>query len=580
MGRDPHRLRELRLALRRARTSTKLPPLEPLSRLPRKFGRYALFDFVGKGGMAEIFLARAHTDLGASRLCVVKQILPEFALHPQFAEMLIHEAKLAAGLNHAHIVQVFDLGREVDQLYIAMEYVEGFDLNALLRRCSQRKIPLPFEFAMRIISDVLSGLDYAHRRVGDDGKLLGIVHRDVSPSNLLVSLEGEVKLCDFGIAHANDAVLSEGGEMDEAIKGKAGYMSPEHARGEAIDARADVFAVGIVMWELLAGKRMYRKESDVPLLEQAKRAEIPPLPEKGLPLEGKVHALVMKALAANRDERYATAGAMLRDLESYMSEAKLVASPLKLGEWLVESFGAEMIDQRRARERLTLDVLPSIFVAASAPTCPHRAVPVGRADRRRRTPRAAVRRPDGASAQSAVAAGQSVPSCRRCRPAGARSTAGGSARSAVAPGVNRRRRTVVGEARRRAAEAPARRARSPSSLVGDRRRDRRVRAPRGAHRVSADAPRGRRTPGPAPARVHLRGAARARRTRGGGDARDVPVLREARGRGHARGARGGAPSEGEGAPVDRRRGAGRAGRLARVPARPRPVLPGTDRRGR
>jgi serine/threonine-protein kinase len=356
-------------------------PLEPLARLPRKFGRYALFDFIGKGGMAEIFLARAHTELGAARLCVVKQILPELATHPQFAEMLIHEAKLAARLNHANIVQVFDLGREGSQLYIAMEYVEGFDLNLLLRRCTQKKIPLPFEFALRIIADTLMGLDYAHRRTNDDGVPLGIVHRDVSPSNVLVSLEGEVKLCDFGIAHANDTVLTAGSDLDEAIKGKAGYMSPEHARGEAIDARADVFAVGIVMWELLAGRRMYRRESDVPMIEQAKKADIPPLPEKGLPLEPKVHALVKKALAANRDERYASAAAMLRDVEALMSEAKLVASPLKLGEWLVQSFGDEILEQRRARERLT--PMPSLAAppathSSSPPTHPPAPVPASR----------------------------------------------------------------------------------------------------------------------------------------------------------------------------------------------------------
>jgi len=347
-----------------------LDPNGPQSRLPRRFGRYALFDFIGKGGMAEIYLARAHTDLGASRLCVVKQILSEFALHPQFAEMLIHEAKLAARLNHAHIVQVFDLGREGDQLYIAMEYVEGFDLNALLRRCSQKKVPLPFEFAMRIVSDSLSGLDYAHRRVGDDGKPLGIVHRDVSPSNLLVSLEGEVKVCDFGIAHANDVVFKHSDlQMDEAIKGKAGYMSPEHARAEPIDARADVFAVGIVMWELLSGRRMYRKESEVPLLEQAKRAEIPALIKKGLPHEDKLHGIVMKALAPKREDRYATAGAMLRDLDAYMSDAKLVASPLKLGDWLMANFGAELIEQRRARDRVPLSN------TSSAPPSPTHATP-------------------------------------------------------------------------------------------------------------------------------------------------------------------------------------------------------------
>jgi serine/threonine protein kinase len=349
-------------------TSGATLPLEPLSRLPRKFGRYALFDFIGKGGMAEIFLARAHTELGASRLCVVKQILPEYATHPQFAEMLIHEAKLAARLNHAHIVQVFDLGREGDQLYIAMEYVEGFDLNALLRRCSQKKIPLPLEYALLIVKGTLDGLDYAHRRTSDEGKPLGIVHRDVSPSNVLVSLEGEVKVCDFGIAHANDVVLTGGGEMDEAIKGKAGYMSPEHARGEAIDARADVFAVGIVLWELLAGKRMYRKEIDVPLLEQAKRAEIPELPVKGLVHEDKLHALVNKALAANPKDRFASAGAMLREVDGFLSEAKLVASPLKLGDWLVESFGADILEQRRARERLT--PMPSLAAPPVTHTTP------------------------------------------------------------------------------------------------------------------------------------------------------------------------------------------------------------------
>src|SRR5579883_2655324 len=136
--------------------------------LPRKFGRYALFDFIGKGGMAEIYLARARTDLGVSRLCVVKQILPELAAHPKFADMLISEAKLAARLNHANIVQVFDLGRADDRLFIAMDYVEGYDLNELLRRCSRDKIPLPFEFALLVVADALKELGYAHRRVDDE----------------------------------------------------------------------------------------------------------------------------------------------------------------------------------------------------------------------------------------------------------------------------------------------------------------------------------------------------------------------------------------------------------------------------
>jgi eukaryotic-like serine/threonine-protein kinase len=328
--------------------------------LPRRFGRYALFDFIGKGGMAEIFLARAETELGATRLCVVKEILPHLANDAEFADMLIFEAKLAARLSHANIVQVFDLGRAEDRLYIAMEYVEGYDLNALLRECTKRKVAMPLEFAVHIVMEALRGLDYAHRREDDAGHRLGIVHRDVSPSNLLVSLEGEVKVCDFGIAHANDLVQKPDAKVDEAIKGKAGYMSPEHARGEALDARADVFAAGIVLWELLAGRRMYKTGGDVSLLEQARRAEIPELPKRGVAGEEHLHAIVAKALAKDKTDRFESAAGMLRELEGWFDEQRLLASSIKFGEWLVSSFGTVTVDDRRAREQV---LTPSGHVA-------------------------------------------------------------------------------------------------------------------------------------------------------------------------------------------------------------------------
>ncbi len=338
------------------------------SPLPRKFARYTLFDFVGRGGMAEIYLGRSTTELGAARLSVVKLILSDYAALPKFAEMLTFEAKLAAQLSHANVVQVFDLGRENDQLFIAMEYVEGFDLNALLRRCSKQKIPLPVEFGLFIVASALRGLDYAHRRTDDTGRPLGIVHRDVSPSNLLISFEGEVKLCDFGIAHANDAmtnlVTPQNGEaapyrqpdenLSEALQGKAGYMSPEHARGEVLDARADVFAAGIVLWELLSGRRLYKigdGSNGTSLLEIARKAEIPAFPSRGMPHEEKLVAIVQKALAKDKADRYASASAMLRDLEGYAMDARAMASPLKLGEWMAEHFGVEVIERRRARER-------------------------------------------------------------------------------------------------------------------------------------------------------------------------------------------------------------------------------------
>lgn len=323
------------------------------TRLPRSFGRYQLFDFVGRGGMAEIYLARQRTELGATRLCVVKQILPALAGDPQFSDMLVHEAKLAARLNHANVVQVFDLGRADERLFITMEYVEGFDLNDLLKRCSRAKVPMPFELAVHVLREALRGLDYAHRRTDDAGAPLGIVHRDVSPSNLLLSFEGEVKVCDFGIAHANDALAgSRQHEMDEALRGKAGYMSPEHARGEGIDARADVFAAGIILWELAAGRRLYKAdEGRGSLLELARAAVVPELPKRGLPQEAQLQAIVSKALSRERDARYPSAGAMLRDLEGYAASARLMTSPLQLGDWLERTFGEEILEKRRARER-------------------------------------------------------------------------------------------------------------------------------------------------------------------------------------------------------------------------------------
>jgi serine/threonine-protein kinase len=306
-----------------------------------------LFDHIGRGGMADIYLAKLETSLGASRLVVVKEVLAALAHSPTFAELLATEAKLAAGLSHANIVEVEDLGRDDGGLYIAMEYVEGFDLRELLRSCAAFGVPLPVEFSLLIVRETLRALDYAHRfRRG--GKPCPIVHRDVSPSNVLVSFEGEVKLCDFGIARAHDAAS---GPERHAIEGKAGYMSPEQARGDALDARADVFAAGIILWELCAGRRLYRAGDDQPLLEIAREADIPPLPLRGLPNEERLHQIVLRALQRHADDRYPSAASMLRELEDYALSSQMMASPLRFGAWLMEHFGKELVDARRARER-------------------------------------------------------------------------------------------------------------------------------------------------------------------------------------------------------------------------------------
>lgn len=297
--------------------------------------------------MADIYLAKHQTSFGASRLVVVKEVLASLAHSARFAELLIAEAKLAAQLGHGSIVKVEHLGRDEGTLFIAMEYVEGFDLRELMRRCAQQSIPLPIEFSLLTVIEALRALDYAHRfRI--EGRLCPIVHRDVSPSNVLVSFEGEVKLCDFGIARAHDAA---GPDEPAVIEGKAGYMSPEQARGDALDPRADVFAAGIILWELLAGRKLYKAREDERLLDIARCADIPPLPERGLANEPVLHAIVLRALQRHRDDRYSSAASMLRDLEEYAASAQMVASPIRFGEWMMDHFGKEVVSARRGRER-------------------------------------------------------------------------------------------------------------------------------------------------------------------------------------------------------------------------------------
>ncbi|WP_434042932.1 MULTISPECIES: serine/threonine-protein kinase [Sorangium] len=389
--------------------------------LPCRLGRYTLFDHIGQGGMADLYLARVRTDLGAARLVAIKEVAPRFAHDPRFVEMLASEARLAAGLRHASIVQVEDLGREDGALFIAMEYVEGFDLRELLRRCARQKVKLPVAFSLLIVVEALQALAYAHRK--------GVVHRDVSPSNVLLSFEGEIKLCDFGIARAHER---SGGALDEALQGKAGYMSPEQARGEPLDARSDLFTTGVLLWELLAGRRMYsagpgaslsKEDARGELLDLARRAEIPPLVERGLPEEEALHAIVARALAVAPDDRYPSAAAMLRDVAAYAAAAELTASPLRFGAWLRDNFGAEMVAARRARERAvralelgppavlepvaTAAATPGAMAAAAAPAAlaarAPRARPAARSAAAPPSPWARAQRPVALPPQRALA---------------------------------------------------------------------------------------------------------------------------------------------------------------------------------
>jgi serine/threonine-protein kinase len=349
-----------------------------LEALPRRFGRYQLFDRIGHGGMASIYLARMESELGAERLVVVKLIHEALSKDPAFSTQFVDEAKLCAGLRHANIAQVVDLGRadpadRSSQLFMAMEYVEGFDLQQLLRKLAQTKIPLPPEFALHVVRETLAGLDFAHRATGAEGKVLGIVHRDVSPSNVLLSFEGEVKLCDFGIAKAFGRAGEmglDGGSADAQgagpVVGKSAYMSPEQARGEPLDGRADVFAAGILLWEMCAGRRLY-KGTEAQMLDLARGAEIPRLPARGLPGHDELQALLDRALAPDRDARFPSAKAMLEALEAYIAKHRLFTSQLRFAAFLTDHFSHDVVAERRAKELAAREASATPEVVAATP---------------------------------------------------------------------------------------------------------------------------------------------------------------------------------------------------------------------
>jgi TonB family protein len=283
---------------------------------PDRFGQYELLERIASGGMAELFRARRSGVEGFQKIVAIKKILPHIADNDEFITMFADEAKVAAQLNHPNIVHIYGLGKiESGGYFIAMEYVEGTDLRTILRSGREVSLPLPIPLAVYVASKVASALDYAHRRRDSRGEELGIVHRDVSPQNILISNEGEIKLCDFGIAKADRKVSrTESG----SLKGKLQYMSPEQAWGKPIDHRSDLFSLGSVLHEMLTGERLFRGDSDMTVLELVRKAEVPPPSRINADVPLALDQIVMKTLAREPEDRYGTGSEMLRDLESIL----------------------------------------------------------------------------------------------------------------------------------------------------------------------------------------------------------------------------------------------------------------------
>jgi serine/threonine protein kinase len=308
--------------------------------------KYQILGRLAVGGMAEIFLARGANATGMERYCVLKRILRERATDAQFVQMFLDEARLAAQLQHPNIASVYDLGMLGDSYFFTMEYVHGETVRLLLHRALGLQRPVPLACVLTIIAGTAAGLHHAHERVSNEGRPLGIVHRDVTPSNLMVSYEGNVKIVDFGVAKAADrAVETKSG----TVKGKISYLSPEQCRGARVDRRCDLFSLGIVMWEMLTGARLYRRSSDFenmtaivnepPPRPSSRRAEVPRA----------VDDIVMRLLAKSAGDRFQTAGEVVDAIEDASMRARTILSTSAVSRLMRDLFGT------RAEPWLELD---------------------------------------------------------------------------------------------------------------------------------------------------------------------------------------------------------------------------------
>ena len=329
-------------------------PLTVPSVPPARFGKYTLLRRIAQGGMAEIFLALQRSTLAGSekpfeKLIVIKRILPELNGDKQFVDMLLHEAQIAATLGHPNIVQVFDAGQIDGRYFIAMEHVHGEDLRAIVRQMKKKELlQFSIEHAIAIVLGACAGLSYAHEKRGLDGAPLGIVHRDVSPQNIVVTFDGDVKVVDFGIA-MSEARRSEENTKSGKLKGKVPYMSPEQARGEPLDQRSDVFSLGTILFELTTGKRLFKGQSELETLKLICDREYPKPSEVRADYPADLEPIVMRALAKERDERYPSARALQADLEAFVRAQRLAVSRLSL-----ESFMRSLFDEQLAREEEAL----------------------------------------------------------------------------------------------------------------------------------------------------------------------------------------------------------------------------------
>ncbi|MBZ0116610.1 MAG: serine/threonine protein kinase [Sandaracinaceae bacterium] len=308
--------------------------------LERYLGRYELLERLDVGGMAEVFKARQEGVAGFERLVAIKRLLPHVAADSDLVRMFVEEAKLAVQLSHPSIARVFDLGTDDGGYFIAMEFIEGRSLAAIGQQLAAEGHRLPLGAVAYVVEHVADALHYAHGATDTLGRQLGIVHRDVSPQNVLVSFEGAVKVIDFGLAKAAHRVSQTRAGV---VKGKLAYLSPEQAHGRRVDARTDVFALGICAWEMLTGARAFKREDDQQTVLAIRAGQIDP-PSRLVPVPRDLEAIVMRALAADPNARYQSAGELRDAIAHFAQSARLRFRQRDLVELMhglfFESYGA------------------------------------------------------------------------------------------------------------------------------------------------------------------------------------------------------------------------------------------------
>jgi serine/threonine-protein kinase len=346
--------------------STEGPAVIP-SALPSQFGRYTLLERLAVGGMAEVFRSKIVSSHGFEKVLVIKRILPHLAADKTFVAMFIDEAKLTAQLTHPKIVQILDFGDVSGQYFIALEFVDGFDGLGLLRVCAQKRVRLPIELAVFIALEVLEALDYAHNAKDMDGRAMRIVHRDISPSNIFISKRGDVKLGDFGIARAQER---ESKTQAGTLKGKYGYMSPEQVIGGPLDGRSDLFAIGIVLAEMLMGRRLFTAAADLDVLLMVRDARIERLGKYAGDLPPALDKIVRRVLKKEPAERPQTAADLRQALSDYLFQAGKRVGATELRGFVTDLFdgGPEGIARLQREDQ----------AAAAAPVAPVPVEPSGR----------------------------------------------------------------------------------------------------------------------------------------------------------------------------------------------------------